>query len=201
MPVALTTLPEPAVPLIPPRKRWARAEFAMLASAGVNTEKLELIEGELIVKMPKNRPHVNGVLYLMFWLMDTFGRERVNTEAPIDVAPEDNPINEPEPDLIVLKRESRMFRSGPPQPADLDLVVEISEDTSLGFDLDVKARIYARAGIADYWALDVNGRRLIVHRGPTPSGYGSVVAFGESERVSPLAAPDRELLVADIFPE
>jgi hypothetical protein len=51
----------------------------------------------------------------------------VNPEAPIDVAPEDNPINEPIPDLIVLKRESRSFRLGSPQPADLDLVVEISE--------------------------------------------------------------------------
>jgi hypothetical protein len=69
----------------------------MLASAGVNTERLELIEGDLIVKMPKNRPHVNGAFYLMFWLMDTFGRERVNQEASIDAAPEDNPLNEPEP--------------------------------------------------------------------------------------------------------
>ncbi len=200
MPVALTTLPEPPVPLFAHRKRWTRAEFGMLASAGVNTEKLELIEGDLIVKMPKNRPHVNGVLYLMFWLMDTFGRERVNAEAPIDVAREDNPLNEPEPDLIVLKRESRTFRTGPPQPADLDLVVEIS-DTSLGFDLDVKANLYARAGIADYWALDINGRPLIVHRDPTPAGYRSVVAYGESEKVSPLAAPDHELLVAAIFPQ
>lgn len=199
MPVALTTLPEPPVPLSPPRKRWTRTECAQLASAGVNTEKLELIEGDLIVKMPKNRPHVNGVVYLMFWLMDTFGRERVNQEAPIDVAPEDNPINEPEPDLIVLKRESRTFRSGPPQPADLELVVEIS-DTSLDFDLNVKARLYSRAGIADYWALDVNARRLIVHRDPTPAGYRSVVAYGESEKVSPLAAPDHELLVSAIFP-
>ena len=51
----------------------------------------------------------------------------MNPEAPIDVAPEDNPINEPIPDLIVLERESRSFRLGSPQPADLDLVVEISE--------------------------------------------------------------------------
>jgi Uma2 family endonuclease len=200
MPIALTTSPEPPIPLIPPRKRWTRREIAMLPSAGVNTEKLELVEGELIVKMQKNRRHVNGAMYLMYWLMDTFGRERVNPEAPINVAPEDNPINEPVPDLIVLKRESRNFRSESPQPADLDLVVEIS-DPSLAFDLSVKARIYARAGIVDYWVLDVEGRCLIVHRDPTPSGYSSVVAYSESERVSPLAAPDRELLVAEIFPE
>ena len=200
MPIALTTLPEPPIPLVPPRKRWTRSEIAMLPSAGVNIEKLELVEGELIVKMPKNRRHVNGAMYLMYWLMDAFGRERVNPEAPIDVAPEDNPINEPIPDLIVLKRESRTFHSASPQPADLDLVVEIS-DTSLAFDLSVEARIYARAGIVDYWVLDVEGRRLIVHRDPMLDGYRSVVAYAESEKVSPLAAPDRELLVAQIFPE
>jgi Uma2 family endonuclease len=200
MPIALTTFPEPPVPLGAPRKRWTREEFAMLATAAVNTEQLELIEGDLIVKMPKNRPQVNGSAHLMFWLMDTFGREKVNQEAPIDVAAADNPINEPEPDLIVLKRESRTFRSRPPQPADLHLVIEIS-DTSLGFDLTAKAGLYARAGIADYWVLDIDGRRLIVHRDPTPGGYSSVVAYGESDKVKPLAAPDRELRVAEIFPE
>jgi Uma2 family endonuclease len=200
MPVPFATLPEPLLPLTPLRKRWTRGEIAMLPSAGVDIEKVELIEGELIVKMPKNRRHVNGAMYMMYWLMDTFGRERVNPEAPIDVAPEDNPINEPVPDLIVLKRESRIFRSRSPQPSDLDLVVEVS-DTSLAFDLSVKARIYGRAGIKDYWVLDVEGRRLIVHRDPTPVAYRSVVAFGEAEKVSPLAAPDRELLVGEIFPE
>ncbi len=65
----------------------------------------------------------------------------------------------------------------------------------------MKAKLYARAALADYWVLDINGRRLIVHRDPTPTGYRSVVAYGESEKISPLASPDHELLVATIFPE
>ena len=79
-------------------------------------------------------------------------------------------------------------------------MVEVS-DSTLRFDLTVKAALYARAGIIEYWVLDINGRRLIVHRDPTPTGYRSVVAYGESEKVTPLAAPDHELLVAAIFPE
>jgi Uma2 family endonuclease len=199
MPVALTTIPEPPAPLSPPRKRWTRAECALMASAGVeDTDQLELIEGELISKMPKNRPHVNAAVYVMLWLIETFGGERVNPKAPIELATEDNPINEPVPDLIVLKRPSRTFRLAPPGPGELDLVVEIS-DASLVFDLTVKARLYARAGIAEYWVLDVTARRLIVHRDPSRDGYRAIVAYGESERVAPLAAPGRELPVADIF--
>jgi len=63
----------------------------------------------------------------------------------------------------------------------------------------VKARLYGRAGIVEYWVLDLTGRRLIVHREPQPGGYRSVTAYCESERVAPLASPRSELLVADVF--
>src|ERR1019366_10329935 len=160
MPVALTIAPDPPAPLSPPRKRWTRAECAALESSGVwDQQKLELIDGELISKMGKNRPHVNALVTMMQWLVDTFGRGRVNPKAPIDVAPQDNPTNEPEPDLIVLRRASSSFQTSPPQPADL-----------ARFDLTVKAGLYARAGIVEYWVLDLTGRRLIVHREPEQIG-------------------------------
>jgi Uma2 family endonuclease len=201
MPVAITTLPEPPIPLVPPRKRWTRAECAELASSGIlDYDHLELIEGELIDKMGKHRPHIVALKRMQIWLEATFGQDRVNSEASIDVAPADNPLNEPEPDAIVFRQPGGAYEYSIPQPADLVLVVEVS-DSTLRFDLTVKAALYARAGIIDYWVLDVNGRRVIVHRDPTPSGYSSVVAYSESEGVSPLAAPDRELLVAEIFPE
>lgn len=199
MPVALTEIPDQAPPLGPPRKRWTRAECAALQSTGIwDQEKLELIEGELISKMGKTRPHVNRLMTMMFWLADAFGQDRVNSEAPIDVAPEDNPSNEPQPDVIVLRRPSATFQSEPPQPGDVALAVEIA-DSTLRFDLTVKAALYARAGIVEYWVLDLSGRRLIVHRDPAPGGYRSVVAYSESESVAPLASPQREFPVGDIF--
>jgi Uma2 family endonuclease len=76
--------------------------------------------------------------------------------------------------------------------------VEVS-DTSLAFDRTTKASLYSRAGFVEYWVLDVNARRLIVHREPMPDGYRSIVAFGESEKVAPLASPDRELSIGDLF--
>jgi Uma2 family endonuclease len=141
--------------------------------------------------MGKNRPYVNTSMLMLEWIQDTFGRQFVNAEAPIDVSPEDNPWNEPEPDLIVLKREYASFRSGNPQPADIPLVIEIA-DSSLAFDLSTKARLYARAGIQEYWVLDVAGGRLIVHRNPASGKFASVVAYGENETIAPLAAPNTQ---------
>lgn len=187
----------------PPGKRWTRAECERMEAAGIfDHQRVELIEGELIVKMSKNRPHVGVAALLTAWLIQVFGARRVNAEAPIDVAPEDNPTNQPVPDLIVVKREysESRFWSAPPQPRDLDLVIEIA-DTSLAFDLTVKAALYARAGIADYWVLDVPGRRLIVHRDPQADHYASVTAYNDVDSLAPLAAPDSLFHIRTVFPE
>ncbi len=196
MPTALTDLP---LKTEPPRKRWTRAEFESLSVVALEQERLELVEGELISKMGKKRPHVIALNLLRGWLVAVFGLPFVNSEAPIDVSPQDNPTNEPEPDLIVLNRAESEFLRANPRPADLLLVAEIA-DTTLGFDLTTKARLYARAAITEYWVLDVSGRRMIVHREPHAGQYRTVVAYGEDESVAPLAASNSELRVHDIIP-
>lgn len=199
MPVALIEPLEPPAPLIPRRKRWTRAECELLETSGMwEQQKLELIDGELISKMGQNQRHVILLARLMEWLIRAMGPGRVNVNAPIDVAPEDNPTNEPEPDVMVRKQAPSNLRGNNPRPGDLDLVVEVS-DSSLHFDLTVKARLYARAGILEYWALDVSGRRLIVHREPSLASYRSIVAYSESEKVAPLASPQHELEIAKLF--
>jgi Uma2 family endonuclease len=200
MPITLTEKPPRPAPQAPPRKRWTRAECAAIEASGLlDYDHLELVEGELISKMSKKRPHVNSMTLLAAWLAQVFGVLFVNQEAPIDVAPEDNPTNEPVPDAIVLKRESSHFPSANPRPEDLCLVVEVA-DSSLTFDLTTKAALYARAGIAEYWILDVTGRRLLVHRDPKSGGYASIVAYSEHESVAPLSAQQAAFHVADAFP-
>ena len=101
MPIAVTTAPYRPVPLDPPRKRWTREDCEALEASGLlDQDRLELTDGELISKMGKKRAHVNAATIVAAWLIRTFGEQYVNQEAPIDVAPEDNPANEPEPDLI-----------------------------------------------------------------------------------------------------
>jgi Uma2 family endonuclease len=199
VPIIVTERPYRPVPVDPPRKSWTRAECAAIEASGLwDRQRLELVHGELITKMGKKRPHVNALVAVQAWLVRTFGEQFVNPEAPIDVAPEDNPTNEPEPDLVVLNQPSREFRDANPRPADLRLVVEISGST-LGFDLTTKAELYARAGVVEYWVVDLAARRLIVHREPGAGLYRSVTAYSEQETASPLASPGCEFRVLDAF--
>ena len=147
--------------------------------------------------MGKNLPHLISLGLWMNRLKGVFGERFVLPGASIDVAPEDNPTNEPEPDIIVLKREFTSL-SAIPRPEDLHLVVEVA-DTTLRFDLTTKAALYARAGIVEYWVLDVAGRRLIVHWDPRGGVYSSIVEYSEQEEVSPLAAAHAVLRVSDAF--
>lgn len=184
----------------PQRKRWSRAECQTLEATGLwDQERLELIEGELISRMSKKRPHVIVLMLVMEWLSGVFGNRHVNPEAPIDVSPQDNLTNEPEPDLVVLAKVATEYTNANPTASEVRLVVEIS-DTTLGFDLGTKARLYARAGISEYWVVDITGRRIIVHRNPGTGTYASVVACSEGESISPLAKPSSSFPVSSAFP-
>jgi hypothetical protein len=145
--------------------------------------------------MGKKRPHLSALVAVPAWLVRAFREQFVNPKAPIDVAPEDNPTNLPEPGLVVLAKLSREF-SG--YSADLRLVVEISDSTS-GFDPAPKAELYARAGIVEYRVVDVAARRLFVHRDPREGLYGSVTAYSDEQSATPLASSGGEFRVADAF--
>jgi hypothetical protein len=87
-------------------------------------EKLELIEGDLISKTGKNSPHITAMLLVMGWLFRVFGTRYVRPENLIDVSPEDNPTNEPQPDLAVLLKPFLSSKSANPGPSDVRLLVE-----------------------------------------------------------------------------
>ena len=79
------------------------------------------------------------------------------------------------------------------------LVVEVS-DTTLRFDRTTKAALYARAGIREYWIVDITGRQVLVHRQPAAEGYAEIAAYTADESVAPLALPDEAVRVADLLP-
>jgi Uma2 family endonuclease len=194
----LSTPPRAAAPDDPPHKRWTREDCVVLESVGLlEPERYELIEGELIQKVPKNLPHMRSVVLFIEWLIGLFGARFVVPDPSIDVAPEDNPSSEPEPDVIVLTQPI-VSLSSKPRPQDIRMLVEVAVST-LSFDLKTKASLYARAGIADYWVLDVRGRRMLVHRDPAEGRYRSIVAYNEDELVAPLAAPAAQIRVGDLL--
>jgi hypothetical protein len=81
------------------------------------------------------------------------------------------------------------FVSANPQPSDIRLLVEIS-DSTLNFDLSVKAALYARASIVEHWVVDVSGRRLFCHRDPIGGKYSSVVIYHQNESAMPLGVKE-----------
>ena len=181
------------------RKMWTRAECEALARfEPFQSQRLELIEGDLIDKMSKGLLHSLTVSLILEWLAAVFGLRFVQQERSIDLAPPDNRTSEPEPDLVVLAREIGEFATRRPGPGDIRLVIEVA-DTTLRFDLSTKARLYAAAGFAEYWVADIRNRRIHVHRDPAASAYRSILAYSAGEEVSPLAAPEAKLRVADMF--
>src|SRR5579884_3927131 len=123
MPVTLTSPPEVPVAEAPPRKRWTREECERLAASGMlDYDHIELIDGDLIDKMGKNRRHVAFLRRVQLWLDDTFGRERVNSESPIRVAPQDERSSDPEPDLVVLYQQGAATALVKPGAADICLL-------------------------------------------------------------------------------
>ncbi|MFN7923586.1 MAG: Uma2 family endonuclease [Bryobacteraceae bacterium] len=182
-----------------PHKTWTREELAVLESTGVfEGTHYELIDGELIDKMGKKRPHVRATDNLRTVLTALFGRRMVEQEVPIDVASDDLRKNEPEPDVIVLRAPHDDMASNP-QPVEIVLLVEVA-DTTLRQDLRTKSTLYARAGIPEYWVLDLNGRGLHVLRDPAEGAYRTRLEFHESDSVAPLAKPESPISVAALLP-
>ncbi len=198
MPVTLPAEPVAPAVSLPRRKRWTRRECEIAEKAGVfEGQRYELIEGELIDKMGALPPHSWLLTLLADWLMGTFGASRVRNQMPIDVRPEDNPTSWPQPDLCLVAEASKEYRHRDPIPAEIRLLIEVA-DSSFSFDMSVKADLYARAGIAEYWVADVSRNRIIVHRVPAGGHYQSVAAYEAQEEIAPLAAPDARFRLAGL---
>jgi Uma2 family endonuclease len=184
----------------PFRIRWTRADCEDFVQRGLLTPgKFELIEGEIIRKMGQKRPHTATVGRLFAWCISLFGADFVQTQGTINVRPEDTLTSEPELDVFVLNRSIEHFPMAFPGPADLLLVAEVS-DATLNFDLATKAALYARAGIVEYWVVDVNGRNLTIHRDPDGGRYRSVVRYAADETVATLARPTDRVTVSALLP-
>jgi Uma2 family endonuclease len=102
----------------------------------------------------------------------------------------------PEPDVVVLRTAASQHQR--PSPKDTVLVVEVA-DTSLAHDRYTKAPLYARAGVPEYWIVDLNGERIEVYREPSPAGYRAVRYLLRGERLSPAFAPDLTIEVDTIL--
>jgi Uma2 family endonuclease len=184
-------------------RQWTREEYMQMAELGVLKpgERTELIEGEIIQMSPQNSPHITAVILMTDALRTAFGQGYViRTQAPIALSE----ISEPEPDIAVVVGAPRDYSDAHPTTA--LLIVEVS-DTTLTYDRGRKASLYAKAGIEDYWIVNLVHQRLEVYRNPAPMseqpfgyGYKYVAFYMATDAVAPLAAPQDFVTVADILP-
>jgi Uma2 family endonuclease len=105
--------------------------------------------------------------------------------------------DEPEPDVAVIPLAADFYESGLPSAP--HLVIEVS-DSTIKYDAEIKARLYAEAGVPEYWLVDVRARRVLVHRVPSAAGYASINAIGP-EGVLPVPGfEDVKVELAKVLP-
>jgi Uma2 family endonuclease len=183
-------------------RKWTRVEYDRLVDAEIlgPADRVELVAGDMVVKEPQYSPHATAISLAMTALTTAFGPGwTVRGQLPIALDDE----SEPEPDIAVVPGNPRDYRDVHPERA--ALIVEVAQ-SRLRFDREQKGSLYARAGIADYWIVNVPDRRLEVYRGPVPDAaapfgwrYGDAIALGREARIAPLAASE-SVLVAELLP-
>jgi Uma2 family endonuclease len=144
--------------------RFSVEQYHAMIRAGILTpdDSVELLEGLLVVKMPKNPAHVLVKRLLRRALEAVVGRNFfVDQEDPVTVKD-----SEPEPDVCVFRGEPRDYQDRHPGPGDTVLVAEVA-DTSLRRDRGRKKRIYAKASMPVYWIVNLVDQRIEVYTDPT----------------------------------
>jgi Uma2 family endonuclease len=182
-------------------KRWTRREYDRMAEAGLfgRGERVELLEGQIISVTPRQSPHSACIGLIDGALRQAFGPSYwIHVQLPLIVDPD----SEPEPDLAVVPGSPRDYVHDHPHTA--VLVVEVA-DSTLAKDRTYKTRIYARAGIQEYWIVNLAERCVEVCRDPMISSgqagsYRSSQKLGPSDRLAPLAAPEAIIPVTELLP-
>jgi Uma2 family endonuclease len=184
-------------------RHWTRKEYDRLVKIGVlhEDEPIELIGGQMIVAEPKSAPHSTAIGLTADALRAAFGTGwAIRLQDPVVLDDE----SEPEPDVVVVPGRHRDYLSD--HPAHPALIVEVA-DSSLSFDRRYKGSVYARAGITDYWIVNLRRRVLEVYREPVADAasrfgwkYDRVRILRAAASVTPLARPDVVVAVADLLP-
>lgn len=181
----------------PLRRPFSVDDYHRMAEVGLlrEDERTELLYGEVLCKMPIGSRHAGCVKWLLRQLSAALGeRAVIGAQDPVRL----DPFSEPEPDISVLRPRDDLYRGAHPGPADLQLVIEVA-DSSLYLDRQVKAPLYAAAGVPELWLVDLRTEGVEVHREPRPGGYATSQRFGRGELLSPLAFPDVQLSVSELL--
>jgi Uma2 family endonuclease len=187
-----------AVEVATARRRFTREEYHRMSEVGIlkPTDRVELIRGEIVEMSPIGRRHTAFVDNLNELLVTRLtGRAIVSVQNPVALSDD----TEPQPDLKVLRRRLPPYKEREAFGEDTLLLIEVAE-TSLRYDRSTKLRLYAEAGIPEYWIIDCAGESVEIHRTPEADRYRDVVRVADAgATITPQAFPDAALTLAEIF--
>jgi Uma2 family endonuclease len=179
-------------------KYWTVQDYDRMSDLGIlnPSERTELIAGQIVLMVAKGTAHVVSLQLLANVLQQQLGDTAlIRTQDPVVL----DDFSEPEPDLAIVKGNILDYTDHHPLPHDLYLVVEVANST-LKYDCEVKDKLYAQAGIPEYWVIDLQDRQVHVFREPTPTGYRQQFLLTELQSISALEFPEIAFSIASILP-
>ena len=187
------------VAVSPPRSRkFTVDEYYRMAEVGIlkPDERVELIEGEILVMPPIGPEHAWNVdLASDFITRRIDERFIVRSQNPVRLSD----ASEPQPDIAIILRRPEGYLAAHPTPADVLLIIEVAH-SSLEYDRNIKAHIYGRSGVPETWVRNLPEDCIERFTEPGPDGYARHTVHRRGETLTPVALPDLELAVGDLLP-
>lgn len=179
------------------RHRLTVRDYYRLAEVGIlrRDDRVELLEGQLVDMSPIGPRHALVSDMLNRLLMAAAGDQAwLRVQNPISV----DDYSEPEPDFALVRLPWEGYPQSHPKARDVLLLVEVS-DSSLDYDRGAKRELYARAGVREFWIVDLTTNSVLVHREPKDGAYGSVASVDMSGVLEVEALPGVAIAVASLF--
>ena len=180
------------------RRPFTIAEFDQMVEAGILREddRVELIDGEIVTLSPIGRRHAACVRKLTRNLDRLLGdRTQLSVQNPVAIPD----WSEPNPDVALLVPRADFYANAHPGSRHIQVLVEVA-DTSLVYDTEVKAPLYARAAIRELWIVDLKARRILVYTHPRAGKYARARTYGAGERYTSQRFAGITFVVDDLLP-
>lgn len=175
--------------------KWTLGRYHQAIEAGIfKDQNVELLSGEIVVMPPEREPHVYFSDRLSKRLQTQLGNRAQIREARPIILPNNS---EPQPDIAVVQPLDEVYLEHHPYPENIFWLIEYS-NTTLKQDLEIKSKVYAQAGIREYWVVNLKDLQLTVFRNPAPTGYETEFSLSEGT-IAPLAFQELQIEVRQLF--
>ena len=187
------------MPMAVRNRRFTADEYQRMGETGILSpgDRVELIDGDVLAMTPIGPRHAASVdRATRVFVTHVSGDEAiVRVQGPVRLSP----YTEPEPDVVLLRPRADFYGSAHPGPADVLLLVEVA-DSSIDFDRDVKAYVYAQSGVPEYWLVDLTEDRVVRYTLPAEGAYQLIEPLSPDARVAPGRLPRCLVRAGDLLP-